>query len=316
MKMLTQFLAFLLVLVATTSAHAKTLQNFSCPQDRDIVAGLNKKFKTHRKTDRVFYAEFPDVPKDTPVGVIFSWHGVGDSIENWRNGFALAEHSTNEFPFIVITPHDTGLSPLSGRSGLSWDLFKSQNGDDNLEAVLFENVLGCLARTHNIAADRIYSAGFSGGAIVSNMLHARYPNIVAAVFSGSGTWMSDSKQRDLIHPPFGMRFDMNWTPLNSNDHGAVLMTYGGQDDSYGMLGMEILNFHNAGVAAKAYLPANNRTAVVCEHDGEHHLHPGLRIADVVKFFRAHSAGQPSSYRAVEDLPPAMRSSCTVVTPVF
>jgi len=309
-------LLFVALLVVGQSALANPLANFACPLNQTIKEGLNQRFKAREKgVDRVFYAEFPNVAKDKPVGVIFSWHGVGASLDEWRRGVNFAQHSSADFPFIVISPHDTGLTAVfGGRPGLSWDLFKSHHGDDNLEAALFESILGCLSRTHEIDSSRIYSAGFSGVAIVSNMLHARYPKLISAIFSGSGTWMNDSAQRDTIRVPFGVSIDMDWSPLEKEDHGAVLMTYGSDSDTFGFLGYEIINFNQVGAYAKDYLRKHNRTAVVCEHDGGHHFHPAIRLADIVKFFRAHEAGKPSPIKTSADLPRAMVSSCEVIKP--
>ena len=94
--------------------------------------------------------------------------------------------------FIFITPEDLNLTPMPAGgdtpSGMDWDFFKSMPGDENLEARLFESVLGCLADNFTVDSTRIYAMGHSGGAIVANMLHARYPQYVAAVFASSGVW--------------------------------------------------------------------------------------------------------------------------------
>jgi predicted esterase len=295
-------------------ALSQNVYAFECLRDQRVAQGLNKKWITHQGVARKFYAEFPEVPADTPVGVIFSWHGVGGNIDKWRRTLPLATHSSSKFPFIVITPEDTGLTPLGSRKGMGWDLFKSLPGDDNLEAKLFESVLGCLFKTHTISMDRIYSAGFSGGAIVSNMLHARYPRLVAAVYAASGAWLNDSDQRDLIKIPLGLKIPMQWVPLRSEDQGAVLMTYGSEKDVFSLATFEILNFHDAGVLARWFLPQSGRTAVVCEHDGAHRQHPLIDADVAVKFFNAHPAGMPSPFETTSDLPRSWGSGCEVVTP--
>lgn len=307
-------LTLAIVVLGERSARSESFPSFDCPKNQVIAHGLNKKWKTQHGGERQFYAEFPDVPANTPVAVIFSWHGAGEDANRWRQAFPLAEYSTASFPFIVITPKDTGLKPLGSRKGMSWDLFKSVRGDDNLEVALFENVLGCLSKNHNIAVDRIYAAGFSGGGMVANMLHSRYPKIVSAVYAGSGSWINDPRQRDAIRIPFGISIDMRWTPLDANDRGAVLMTYGGKLDATTFLGMEIVNFRNAGISASEFLPQHGRTAIVCEHDGGHQFHPLIQAKEVVSFFKAHSAKNPSPYRSRNDLPRMMANVCTVLTP--
>lgn len=295
-------------------AHGTGLEGFVCPKSQEVKPGLNKKWQTHGRVERTFHAEFPELVRGAPVGVIFSWHGAGDTIESWRSKFPLADYSSRDFPFIVITPHDLGLAPVGVRPGLAWDLFKSELGDDNYEARLFESVLGCLAKSHNISSTHIYSAGFSAGAMVSNMLHTRYPDLVSAIFSASGVWLSDSVQREMIHFPLGMHPAMNWTPISPEKNGAVLMTHGGLTDAYQMWHREILNFNVAAIQTMGYLKYSNRTVVSCEHDSGHRLHPALSTANIVKFFRAHSAGQPSAISTSENLPPSMRTTCSVLTP--
>lgn len=286
---------------------------FECPGNQIVVAGLNKHWVTHARVTRKFFAEFPDVPAGTPVGVIFGWHGVGDKIENWRSAFPLAIYSSEKFPFIVITPEEMGLTPLSHRQGMGWDLFGSVSGDQNMEAMLFESVLGCLERSHNIAKGRVYTAGFSAGAMVSNMLHARYPDIVGAVFSSSGIWLNDSVQRDMVKIPLGMRIKMEWTPLNPSHHGAVLMTHGSDDDIYKLGPFKILDFRASGLRAASVLPKLGRTVVTCPHDGGHQLNALIMAEEAVRFFALHEAGKPSPFLAT-GMPRFLSSVCSLVRP--
>ena len=299
--------------VKAQDSFANELQRFVCPRQQVITEGLNKNFITHKKVKRRFVAQFPNVVPQTRVGVIFSWHGSHVRTYPWLDKFNFADYSTWQFPFIVITPEDTGLMPLGSPKGFSWDIFMSVEDDENLEAMLVESVLGCLRQSHNIDDRRIYSAGFSSGALVSNMLHSRYPSLVAAVYSGSGAWVNDPRKDDLIHAPLNLRIPMRWPALEPGDHGAILMSYGGKRDVLKFGLSKIVNFHDAALSAQEFLPQHGRTVMACDHEGGHTYDPIIDAEEIVKFFSYHKAGESSPFAVGERIPGAF-TSCKLLAP--
>ena len=61
---------------------------FACPKDNaKLVVGMNQNWKSGDKV-REFHIDAPKNPTKKKLAVIFSWHGVGDNINNWRFFFA------------------------------------------------------------------------------------------------------------------------------------------------------------------------------------------------------------------------------------
>ena len=57
---------------------------------------------------RRFHALIPNVDRDVEVGVVFSWHGIGQDLESWVQATRV-DNAQPDFPFIVISPHDLSL---------------------------------------------------------------------------------------------------------------------------------------------------------------------------------------------------------------
>ena len=144
---------------------------FDCPGGNTIVDGWNENWSVGGASRR-FHANLPST-NDVHWAVVFSWHGFGDSAENFVGFFGADPDGDASFPIAVITPDDSGMSPFSSPPGLDWDIFISHEGDGNVDAALFEAILGCLDEEYDIDAGSIFAVGFSAGAIMTDMLHSR-----------------------------------------------------------------------------------------------------------------------------------------------
>ena len=258
---------------------------------------------------RRFHALIPNVDRDVEVGVVFSWHGIGQDLESWVQATRV-DNAQPDFPFIVISPHDSGMQPQEDPAGLYWDMLYSSPGDDNREAMLFESVMGCLMLDYRINKTRLYSVGFSGGAVTTNMLQVRYPDVFAATAPMSGAWFSDPAQVDMVDPSGrGQQFlpglGVDWNDMEPGQE-TILITHGGPQDDYGMLGIEVINFDNANRAAIDYLTDNGRNVIDCPHTQGHRQHPNFWIPDLVDFMKAHPWHEPSPY--ADELPEPFASA--------
>ncbi len=272
---------------AAGSGPAPTIP-FTCPGG-SVAAGSNT--LTVGGTPRTFFADFP---KDTsqPIAVVFSWHGYGDTADNFRN-LGLGPDADPSFPFVVITPEDTNLFPPAG---LDWAIFQGADGDANVDADLFESVLGCLNDQYSIDASRIYSVGFSAGAIMTNLLHSRYPKLLAATLAYSGAWFDDSAEAQNVNT-LGINVSFSWNPLVSADGGAVLITHGGANDQFGIAGNTVIDFEQEAGLAVPYLTGGGRVVVECAHQSGHTPDPEVTTAVVRQFLSAHQLGHASPYLA-------------------
>lgn len=255
-----------------------------------ISAGWNEAFKVGDQTRR-FHAALPSAPSK-PVSVIFNFHGYGDTAENMRKFFAPDPDADPDFPLVVVTPDDTGMTPFAVPRGLDWDLFEIAEGDDNREAALFEQVLGCLGQDFDLDLQRVYTFGFSAGAIAANMLHSRYPQHVGAVVAFSGAWFNDPDEVAGVNL-LGLPVTLSWSELNAADGGVVLLSHGGPSDVFGAAGQQVIDFETSAGFAKPYLRGHGREVIDCVHTGGHSPHPQVTTQRVLELFKAHRAGEPA-----------------------
>ena len=210
--------------------------------------------------------------------VVFGWHGMGDNVGNFKSALNLSAGDA-DFPFILILPESTNMNFADPNNpGVDWDNLDSVTGDDNMEVALAESVIGCLMAYDDIAWDQIYSFGFSAGALTTNMLHSRLPQVFAATAAMSGAWFNDQDQIDLLDPSgqganLGINPDPVWDPLFPEDGGAVLLTHGGAQDNYAIMGIEVINFESAHTETIDHMAENNRLLVDCAHTMGHRPHP-------------------------------------------
>ena len=211
---------------------------------------------------------------------------------------------------MVITPVSTQMSPLAAPQGLDWDIFQSQSGDDNREAKLFESILGCLDHQVELNTRRIYTGGFSGGALVSAMLYSRYPDLIAAAAVLSGAFLNDPQQ--LVTVDTGpISVAIQWDPLEVGSKAPVLLSRGGGNDTYSALGIRVIDFEATMVASKTYLTGAGRGVIDCAHQAGHSWPPGLTVEAVIAFFKAHPFGSEALF-AGAGLPANLAMACEEV----
>ncbi|HEY6561657.1 MAG TPA: hypothetical protein VI072_30510 [Polyangiaceae bacterium] len=256
---------------------------FACPGGT-IAPGNNT--ITVNGVPRAFHADFP-TDRSRSMGVLFSWHGFTDTVENHRRISGLNPNADPAQPVVVVTPDDTGILPPLG---LDWDIGKGTPADPNVDISFFEAMLGCLNVQYPIDATRIYSYGFSAGSVMTSLLHSRHPKLLSAIVNVSGAWFNDPAQEAMVNV---FEVDWNWPPLNPEDGGAVLLTHGGPGD---VTILNVMDLERAAQAAFPFLKAANRVVVDCPHNRGHIIHPEVTGAVVSRFISAHRAGQPSPYR--------------------
>lgn len=276
---------------------AGTTIPFACPGGT-IAAGSNT--LTVDGVERTFFADFP-TNTTGPLGVVFSWHGYGDTATNFKAAANLDPDADPAHPVIIVTPEDTKLQPPAG---LGWDIRAGKPGDGNVDLALFEATLGCLAAQQSIDATRVYSFGFSAGSVLTNLIDSRYPKLIAATVTESGAWMNDPEEAKLVKL---FTIEWSWPDLDPADRGDVLLTHGGSTDQ-----VIVLNLEDSAKAALPFLAAAERTVVECAHEQGHTLHPDLTPAMIVKYLTAHRAGEPSPYAGgtLDGFP----ASCTLRLP--
>jgi len=229
------------------------------------------------------------LPADTShMALLFLWHGWMQNPNDFANTIVYdvpagkwVPFDPNAFPMplMIVTPTDTKLIPPVG---LDWDIVSGEK-----DFPFFEAMLKCIKDQYSIDESRIYSFGFSAGAVFTDLLSAKYPDLFAATISESGMWFNDQSQWSDISVPI---MQWNWPAFNVADRGNVLLTHGGPNDY-----ATVANLESANIKAVPFLHTYGRTVTECTHTFGHTLDPDLTQAMYYQWMWAHQlGGQPLS----------------------
>ena len=179
-------------------------------------------------------------------------------------------------PLMIVTPFDNKMVPPFG---LDWDIVSGEQ-----DVPYFEAMLQCIQQQFNIDSNRIYSFGFSAGAVFSNLLSAKYPDLFAATVSESGAWFNDQDQWSDVSVPI---MQWQWPAFDPAQRGNVLLTHGGQNDFATVISLE-----SANQKALPFLYDAGRTVMECGHTFGHTLDPDLTQGMYYQYLWAHQLGGP------------------------
>jgi predicted esterase len=259
------------------------------------VNGTNRKFSVQ-------------MPADTShMALLFLWHGWMQDPSTFANtivydvpGGQWVPFDPNAFPMplMIVTPYDTKLIPPIG---LDWDIVSGK-----LDFPFFEGMLQCIHQQFNIDDSRIYSFGFSAGAVFTDLLSAKYPHLFAATVSESGAWFNDMAEWSDVSIPI---IQWKWPPFAPSDRGNVLLTHGGPNDYATVISLE-----DANQKALPFLHNNQRSVMECAHTFGHTLDPDLTQGMYYEYMWAHQLGAPPLSATLGDFPsqahPVGATSCT------
>lgn len=180
-------------------------------------------------------------PEPTGKPLLLIWHPLGSNAGQIGRFFD-AQGIAAEQDWIVAVPE-------SLRTQTEWGYFGSAVDD----LALFDDLLACLGEQFEFDPQRVYTTGFSAGALWSSYLimhRAQHLN-AALVLSGGVT---------------------QFTPYRAPDHAMpVLLTWGGPTDQYG----GVINFQDTTYELRDRLRAGGHPVVTCEHSGGHVPPPGV-----------------------------------------
>lgn len=265
-----------------------------------IVNGRSRKFDVKLPANRTAKA-----------AILFEWHGFLQSSADFMNTIVYdppagqwKPFDPNAFniPLITIAPQDGNLIPIWG---LDWDIVSGER-----DFPFFEAMLTCVEAQLNVDTRRVYSFGFSAGAVFTNLLAAAYPKLFAATISESGVWFNDRAEwSEIIIPGTGTLFmKWKWPALNPADHGAVMITHGGRNDFATVISLE-----NANKKALPFLFGAGRDVTECTHEFGHTLEPDITQAMYYQFMWDNQLGAPRRTTLSAALPtpakPLFNSRC-------
>jgi predicted esterase len=248
------------------------------------------------------------LPRDTSrMALLFLWHGWMQVPTEFANTIVYdvparkwLSFDPNAFPMplMIVTPCDTKLIPPAG---LDWDIVSGAK-----DFPFFEAMLQCAQQQFTIDKTRIYSFGFSAGAVFTNLLSAKYPHLFAATISESGAWFNDQTQWSDVSIPI---IQWQWPQFNPADRGNVLLTHGGPNDYATVISLE-----NTNRKALPFLHKNGRTVIECAHTFGHTLDPDLTQRMYYEYMWRHELGGPPLTGMIPGFPtqanPVGATACT------
>jgi poly(3-hydroxybutyrate) depolymerase len=250
----------------------------ACPE---IVDGANTGF-TSAGAARKFQVRLPKDP--TGAGVVFLWHGNGDTMSNFAR--AMGEDELGRLLHaIVVTPEKYVAPGDTFGAMLDWG---APPRVPDTDAALFDDVLSCLDAQFGVDRRRVFSVGFSAGALwTSWLIGHRADHLAAAVVFSGGT------DGDLgVNPYATPAWDI-----------PVLFTEGGASDQV------VVNFHDMVNNQASQLRRDGSTAIVCSHTQGHTPPTGFRDWSW-PFLDAHRYGlEPSPYADGQDPSGELPDTC-------
>lgn len=258
-------------------AAPKAYSGTTCPT---IVVGANEAFASSGR-DRAFTLRAPRRKKG--AGVVFLWHGNGDTRENF-DAYMGASAIADQLGAFVVVPDAIGAS-----FGLDWAV---PPNDPKLDATFFDDVLSCLAAQEELDLSRVFTAGFSAGALWSSWLvmHRSEHLAGAVIFSGG----SDGSVG--IGPKVNPYKTPTWDI-------PVVLTHGGTTDEVAV------KFQPMVESMASQLAEDGSTAIVCAH-AQGHTPPTGFAAWSWPFLDAQRYGQvPSPYANEQDPSGELPGSC-------
>lgn len=233
---------------------------------------------------RSFKLYLPAEPNGAPV--VFLWHGLGDSASNFASAIG-AKNIATKYGVIAVVPASCAESPTT--KGCDPGLFTwASDGSKDADVRLFDDVAACLDQTYGTDRKRIYTAGFSAGALWTSwlLMHRADRLAAAVVFSGG---VMDAIP--YVHPTYKL---------------PVLVAWGGEQDQFGN---GLVEFAVTSKALREGLRKDGHFVLACNH-GMGHTIPQNGDKFALTFLLAHSWKDGSSPYATGALPAAFPSYCT------
>lgn len=214
---------------------------------------------------RDVWAWWPNNLPEEPIGVMFAWHGLGDTAENFAESLDLES--------IAKSNNILVLAPGSANPIYTWDYIN--NGGDDI--ALYDDLRACATTAFNIDLDQVTSMGFSYGALWTTWLSMHHDDTLAAalVFSG-GTGVN-------VALPY----------VSPTTDIPVLGNWGGSSDSFDA-GFVVVDFEATMAEYLTSLASDGHIAIGCDH-GLGHSMPNDYPEQIEAFLLTHRFGVASPF---------------------
>ncbi len=211
-------------------------------------------------------------PTPAGAGVMFLWHGFGDTGANFGNAVGAAAIAKNYG--VIVASAQAVLDPLAseklaefkdlgeqlfGEMPPTWSLFDGPG----IDLVLFDDLLSCLDETFAIDRTRVHTMGFSAGALWSTVLLLERSEWLASAVLWSGGLGSTGGFAEVVYTPYE-------TPARDL---PVLAVSGGPADVWPSSQFPLVDFVTGSDELTADLTADGHDVVRCDHGLGHTIPP-------------------------------------------
>ncbi len=232
--------------------------------------------------DREVVVTLPTNPEG--AGVVFLWHGFGDTHQNFSDvlgakGMSKSENVITVAPQAVVEPMESEkLKPYAAVAGMmgplppTWSILDGPEPD----LTLFDDLLTCLNTQFAVDRTRVYTFGFSQGAIFSGRLVMERADVLASAALWSGGLGSTGGIVEVVRIPYA-------TPSRKI---PVLAVAGGVPDLWPNEQLPLVNFQTGTDELSTGLLGDGHAVVACNH-GLGHTIPGDGLTWGLEFMFAH-----------------------------
>ena len=233
-------------------------------------------------------------PEPEGAGVLYMWHGMGDTVSNFSAAMQ-AEYIAESYGWIVVVP---AVIPSDSFLPALWGFPSLLGGVPDADLALFDDLAVCLDETWGIDRNRIYTMGFSGGALWSSYLLLHRSDVLAGAMILSG-----GVSPDTLDPVPTFLYD---TPVRDV---PVFLAHGGVNDIYDALVLQI-EFDTMTEFFADKLVEDGHFTILCRHGVGHYFTQGVAVSGL-QFLSAHSWKNTTSFWQQNGLPGAFDSSCSI-----
>ncbi len=214
------------------------LSNYDCPD-------FEKQTSTFWSSD-----EMRDVTVLIPStgakgkSVTFVWHSIGTLPEDFVQTFDLDQMAEDQDTVFVLPEQKPA-------NYLAWDYYIEGGGDD---LVLYDDLRTCLSQELEVDLTRVYSWGFSAGAVWTSYLALNRGDTLAAIVAFSGGVV-----------------DIVFEYLDPGQNFPALLFHGGKTDVWGISGVYEVEFMGTTIAMADALKEDGHQVALCDHGLGHYV---------------------------------------------
>ncbi len=238
------------------------------PAPKAYTGGTCPTFKVGKQSfvssdlEREVVVTLPEDP--TGAGVLFLWHGFGDTHTEFSSALGAKSISGSEnlitvAPQAVIDPVSSEkLAPYKdvaaqffGPLPPTWSVLDGPEPDISL----FDDLLSCLAAQYDVDLKRVYTLGFSQGALFSTRLVLLRSDVLAGAALWSGGLGSSGGLLELV------RFEYE----SPKRKVPVLAVAGGATDLWPNDQLPLVNFQTGTTELAEALRTDGHAVVECNH---------------------------------------------------